>query len=135
MNKFYEGSISEDVLESLSYIGDENARVREISINSVASKTAKIIYDSAIEFWDKIGNSYNVGIMITTLGCGMIVYLKNISYVKPHLIIFDSESKEGEKIRIVQHVLLAQLCENYKHNYMTIFSHNYLTKLLYKSLL
>lgn len=85
-------------------VARENAIVREATIGSLASNTAMYIYESINDFWANIGNDYEVGMQLTSLGQGVQVYLNNLTYYEPHLIIFDSEFSDGTKMRIVQHV-------------------------------
>jgi hypothetical protein len=90
--------------EGAQKVAQENAIVREATIGSLASNTAKYIYNSINDFWANIGNDYEVGMQLTSLGQGVQVYLNNLTYYEPHLIIFDSEFSDGTKMRIVQHV-------------------------------
>ena len=84
--------------------GQQNAQIREATIGALASNTAEYINRSILEFWKSIPDDYEVGMQLTSLGTGIQVYLNNLAYHEPHLIIFDSEFKDGTKMRIVQHV-------------------------------
>lgn len=76
-----------------------------------AEHTAEYIYKSILEFSETIDDSYDVGIQVTSLGSSVQVYLIDVNYYNPYLIIFNSESQDGTIIKIVQHV--TQLRKNW----------------------
>ena len=90
--------------ESNKQVGTEKEEVRRIAITSTAAYTAEYIYKSILEFSETIDDSYDVGIQVTALGSAVQVYLTDVNYFDPHLIIFNSESQDGTIIKIVQHV-------------------------------
>jgi len=90
--------------ESSKQVGSEKEEVRRIAISSTAAHTAEYIYKSILEFSETIDDSYDVGIQVTTLGSAVQVYLTDVNYYDPHLIIFNSEGQDGTIIKIVQHV-------------------------------
>ena len=104
MNNFITPGINPTVQRQLQKSAQENAKIREATIDSYASNTARFIYDSIIEFWTSIGDNYEVGMQLTSLGQGLQVYLNSLDYFEPHLIIFNSEFPDGTKMRIVQHI-------------------------------
>jgi len=83
---------------------DTEEEVRRIAIGSTAAHTAEYIYKSILEFSETIDDGYDVGIRVTSLGSSIKVYLIDVNYYDPHLIIFNSESQDGTIIKIVQHV-------------------------------
>lgn len=90
--------------ETIKKVGAENEAIRKIALTSTAEETAKYIYNSILEFSSQIGENHEVGLQVTTLGNGIQVYLNELSYHNPHLIIFGSENPDGTKLRIVQHI-------------------------------
>jgi hypothetical protein len=90
--------------EAIQKASIEKEEVRRIAIASTAAHTAEYIYNSILDFSETLDDSYDVGIQVTTLGSSVKVYLTDVNYYSPHLIIFNSESKDGTIIKIVQHV-------------------------------
>ena len=93
-----------EIPREVQIAGQQNAVIREASIGALASNTADYINRSIMEFWQSIPDEYEVGLQLTSLGTGIRVYLNTLVYHEPHLIIFDSEFKDGTRMRIVQHV-------------------------------
>lgn len=104
MNDFMIPKINMPNLDAIQKVAQENEDVRRIALTSTAEETAKYIYNSILEFSSQIGENSEVGLQVTTLGSGIQVYLSELSYHNPHLIIFGSENPDGTKLRIVQHV-------------------------------
>lgn len=97
-------SLFDTAQEAIKKASIEKEEVRHITIGSTAAHTAEYIYNSIIEFSETIDDSYDVGIQVTSLGTSVKVYLTDVNYYDPHLIIFNSESEDGTIIKIVQHV-------------------------------
>jgi hypothetical protein len=90
--------------EAIQKASTEKEEVRHITIGSTAAHTAEYIYNSILDFSETIDDSYDVGMQVTSLGSSVKVYLTDVNYYDPHLIIFNSESEDGTIIKIVQHV-------------------------------
>lgn len=93
-----------EAMKSIQHVSAENEEIRRMALISTAEVTAQYIYHSILDFSLQIGEEHDVGLQVSTLGTGVKVYLSDLSYHNPHLIIFGSEDQDGTKIRIVQHI-------------------------------
>lgn len=56
------------------------------------------------EFQEELAPDEEIGICLANFGREQVIFVENIGFHNPHLVIFDGTNEKGHRVRLVQHM-------------------------------